>query len=408
MVKLEDIIDAYYDCRKHKRGTENALMFELDYQINCVSLYNDINNRTYKPTTSIAFIVTKPRRREIFAADFRDRILHHYVDAKIRPLLELEFIEKTCNNRKGKGTSKCVEYLRNDIIEVSENYTSNCYVAKMDISGFFMSISKSLLTTNIIKFVEEKYTGPDKEDIIWLLKVLINDNPESHCVLKSPWSEWLKIDKNKSLFFGDKDKGLPIGNLISQLLANFYLNDLDHYITEELGFTHYGRYVDDFYIVYKSKEEILNAIPLIREKLKEVGLQLHKKKFYIQHYSKGIEFVGTVIKPGRTYVHGRTVNNAFRAIEKLNKEYKPGTEENAVAVINSYLGFMKNHKTYAIRRKLLDTISPKLMQKLYISGHHEKVVLKEDYKRLSIIKLKLSNNGNKKLNQSKVRRDKCA
>ena len=140
MVKLEDIIDAYYDCRKHKRGTENALMFELDYQINCVSLYNDINNRTYKPTTSIAFIVTKPRRREIFAADFRDRILHHYVDAKIRPLLELEFIEKTCNNRKGKGTSKCVEYLRNDIIEVSENYTSNCYVAKMDISGFFMSI----------------------------------------------------------------------------------------------------------------------------------------------------------------------------------------------------------------------------------------------------------------------------
>ena len=136
MIILEDIFTAYYDCRKNKRQTENAIQFELNYDTNCISLYNDINNRIYKPSKSIAFIVTKPKRREIFAASFRDRIIHHLIDTKLRPLIENVLVDRTCNNRVGKGTTACVNYLKQDLIDASENYTQGCWVAKMDMKGF--------------------------------------------------------------------------------------------------------------------------------------------------------------------------------------------------------------------------------------------------------------------------------
>ena len=108
MFKVEDIFEAYYDCLKNKRSKESAIKFEMNYIRNCISLYNDLSNRTYRPSSSIAFIVLKPRRREIFAANFRDRVLHHLVDLKLRPLIEKELIDRTFNNRVGKGTSGCV------------------------------------------------------------------------------------------------------------------------------------------------------------------------------------------------------------------------------------------------------------------------------------------------------------
>ena len=117
-----------------------------------------------------------------------------------------------------------------------------------------MSIRKDILTEKILDYISANYFEDDREDIKWLADITVNDHPERHCVLKSPWSEWRLLDKNKSLFYVGDICGLPIGNLISQLLANFYLNEFDHYVTEDLGFPNYGRYVDDFYIVHNDKE----------------------------------------------------------------------------------------------------------------------------------------------------------
>ena len=385
MIKLEDIFEAYYDCRKNKRQTENAIQFELNYDSNCISLYNDINNRTYKPSKSIAFIVTKPKRREIFAASFRDRIIHHLIDMKLRPLIEETLIETTCNNRIGKGTTACVEYLRRDIIDVSENYTKDCWVAKMDMQGFFMSIRKDILAEKILDFIDKNYFGDDKEDIKWLTEITVNDHPEKNCILKSAWSEWSTLDRNKSLFWIGDLMGIPIGNLISQLLANFYLNEFDHYVKEYLGFTHYGRYVDDFYIVDSDKDKILNAIPFMRDKLAEVGVTLHPNKFYIQYYTRGIELVGSVVKPNRVYVHNRTVNNAFQAVKKYNKIIDIKEQAEAFAtVLNSYLGFMKHYDSYSIRRNLINAIDPRWWKVLYIGDHFYKVVVKKKYRKREI------------------------
>lgn len=387
MISIEDVFLAYYSCRKNKRGTQNAIEFEVNCEDNCIQLWKDINDRIYKPSKSIAFIVTKPRRREIFAASFRDRIVHHLIDMKIRPLLEIEFIEKTCNNRIGKGTSKCVEYLKKDILTVSNNYKEDCWVAKMDMKGFFMSIRKDLLTQQILLYISNNYNEEDKEDIKWLTEVTINDHPEKNCVLKSAWSEWALLEKNKSLFYVGDICGLPIGNLISQLLANFYLNEFDHYVSETLGFTHYGRYVDDFYIVHSDKNRILDSIPLMRTKLEEIGIELHPDKFYIQYFTRGIEFVGAVVKPARSYVHNRTVNNAFCKIREFNRI--KDVENNAdrfISSINSYLGFMKCNCSFAIRRNLLNELDRKWWDIISVDSDFGRVALRKKYNKNSSVK----------------------
>ena len=369
MFKVEDIFEAYYACLKNKRGTESAIKFEMNYIKNCISLYRDLSERTYKPSASIAFIVTKPRKREIFAANFRDRVLHHLVDLKLRPLIEKELIDRTFNNRVGKGTSGCVIQLKKDL----EGSGENDWICKMDMKGFFMSIRKSLTIEMVCNFINEKYFEDDKDDLKWLITVLISDNPEKYCIRRSAKEMWDDLDKNKSLFTIDDDLGLPIGNLISQLFANFYLNEFDHYVHEELGFSRYGRYVDDFYIIGE-KEKILSAIPLIREKLKDVGITLHPHKFYLQHASKGCEMVGAVVKKNRMYVHNRTVNNAFRKIERMTQHKRSATEKD-LASVNSYLGFMGMYSSYNIRRKL--AIQAMTLDGLSAPNNYKKMNLKQ-------------------------------
>lgn len=371
MVNVEDIFEAYYDCLKNKRSTESAIKFEMNYINNCVSLYNDLSNRTYKPSSSIAFIVLKPRRREIFAANFRDRVMHHLIDLKLRPLMEKELVDRTFNNRIGKGTSGCISQLKKDL----EKSGSNDWICKMDLKGFFMSISKKLTIEMVNKFINEKYFNDDKEDLKWLIEVLISDNPEKHCVLRSPKEMWDDLARNKSLFFIDDDLGLPIGNLISQLFANFYLNDFDHFVFDTLGFKKYGRYVDDFYIIGE-KSKILNSIPLMREKLKEVGSTLHPDKFYLQHASKGCEMVGAIVKKNRIYVHNRTVNNAFRKIDRLTQNRRSATE-NDLASINSYLGFISVYSSYNIRRRL--AINAMKLDGLSAPNNYKKMKLSKQY-----------------------------
>lgn len=342
MFEVEDIFEAYYACLRNKRNTNSAIEFEINYIKNCIELYNDLRNRTYKPSSSIAFIVTKPRLREIFAANFRDRVMHHLIDIHLRPLIEEKLIERTYNNRIGKGTSGCINQLKKDM----ESAGSSDWICKMDMKGFFMSLSKSLIVEMMTDLIRSEYEGKGEDDMVWLIEKLVMDCPEKYCTLRSPKSMWDGLSRDKSLFTSKEDKGIPIGNLISQLFANYYLNDFDHFMVG--GFPKYGRYVDDFYII-GSKEEILKAIPSIRDKLKEVGVTLHPHKFYLQHVSKGCEMLGTIVRPNRVYRHNRTVYSAFSKVEKMTGEW--ATQED-LSTVNSYLGLMKGYNTYKIRRRL--------------------------------------------------------
>jgi len=147
-ITLYDLFEAYFNCRSNKRRTDNALAFEVDYENNLIKLLKEINSGLYNPGKSIAFVVIKPVKREIFAANFRDRIVHHLIINKLNPLFEKEFIHDSFACRVGKGTHYGIRRVDHFIRTCSQNYTKDCFILKLDIKAFFMSINRGLLFKN--------------------------------------------------------------------------------------------------------------------------------------------------------------------------------------------------------------------------------------------------------------------
>lgn len=383
-IKLAEMFDAYFNCRSNKRNTANAIAFEIDYEHNLVQLCEEINNGTYQIGRSIAFIVNKPVKREIFAADFRDRVVHHLIFNKLNPLFEKQFIYDSYSCRVGKGTHFGIQRIDKFIRQCSLNYTKDCYILKLDLQGFFMSINKNILFEKLEHFIQQKYHASDKNMIIELCRKVIFNDSTKNCIIKGKRSDWNDLPETKSLFHSKPNCGLPIGNLTSQVFANFYMDTFDHYIKHDLKIKYYGRYVDDFVIVHENKEYLKNLIPKLSEFLQtELEVTIHPKKIYLQHYSKGVKFLGTVILPNRIYIANRTKGNFYNAIEKQNeiaRNHKPTKEEQQIfqSSMNSYLGIMKHYKTYKLRKVMIfKNLSAWWWNYIYLSGGLSKFVLKK-------------------------------
>jgi hypothetical protein len=372
------MIEAFHDCLRHKRGTVSAMEFSLNWMDEVVRLAESVNARTYHPSTSICFVVTRPRLREVFAANFRDRVIHHYIALRLEPLFERVFSDRTFNCRKGKGQLYGVRMLEQDMRVCSENYTTDCYILKIDLKGFFMSISKRLMADKIDSFVCQHYEGEDKEDLRYLCRTVILHEPQLDCEKKGRLELFDQLPDHKTLFRNEEGRGIAIGNLFSQIFANFYLNDFDWFIHTITPY--HGRYVDDAYLIHKDKQVLLSAVPRIRAELGKVGLKLNEKKFYLQHYTKGVKFTGSVVMPGRTYCASRTVGNFVNAIRRLNRATTIEGINHCVQSVNSYLGFLLQHDEYAIRRKYLMKIEPRLFNYIYIKGHYETIVIRKKFR----------------------------
>jgi len=374
-IELEELFQAYFNCRKNKRNTANALAFEVDYETNLVKLCKEINNGTYQIGRSISFIVNKPVKREIFAADFRDRIVHHLVIGKLNHLFEKQFIYDSYSCREGKGTHFGIQRVDKFIRQCSKNYTKDCYILKLDLQGFFMSINKTILWVKLKEFIKSKYNSQDKELLLNLCKQIIYNNPTEKCVIKGKRDSWEGLPNTKSLFHCKPNYGLPIGNLTSQIFANFYMDSFDHFVKHDLKLRYYGRYVDDFVIVHEEKEYLKILMPRLVEYLQsELQATIHPKKIYLQHYSKGVNFLGTVILPNRIYIANRTKGNFYNAIEKQNqiaRDHKPTQNEQKAfqSSMNSYLGIMKHYKTYKLRKGMIfKNLSAWWWNYAYLSG----------------------------------------
>lgn len=114
-------------------------------------------------------------------------------------------------------------------------------------------------------------------------------------------------------------KRMPIGNLTSQIFANVYLNALDHYVKHDLSMRYYGRYVDDFVLVHQDREYLRALIPIITDFLMfTLKLTLHPRKIYLQHYSKGVPFLGVIIRPNHISSGKRIKGNFYDAIARNN------------------------------------------------------------------------------------------
>lgn len=380
---LEDLFQAYFDARKNKRNTVNALEFEFNLEENIFQLHQDIINRKYDLKPSICFINQYPVKREIFAADFRDRVVHHFIYNYIYEIFDNSFIYDSYSCRKEKGTLLGIKRLNHFIRSCSENYHQDCYILKLDISGYFMNIDKNILWKKVRRVLiqnRSKVTRIDYKLLLALIEKTIFNNPTKNCKVKGKRKDWVGLPKNKSLFFSKRSCGLPIGNLTSQLFSNIYLNDFDWFVKKELDCKFYGRYVDDFFIVSKDKEFLRKIIPQIKKYLqKELNLTIHPNKIYLQHFSKGVDFLGSYLKPYRIYVKNKIKTNFNQVINDWNEKslekdfnFSKGEILDFITKTNSYLGLMSHFKTKRLRQKMVNRIEIKSYNYFYLNDFSNK------------------------------------
>lgn len=374
---LQDLHQAYQDARRHKGNKPYVKHFEMRLEHNLSELCYELWTRTYKPRPSTCFIICDPKKREVFAAEFRDRIVHHLYYNYVHEMLERTFIQDSYSCIKGRGTHYGIKRLEHHIRQESQNYQEECYVMKMDIRGYFMHINRKRLLDICMKRLTKMACHRvskgsvttwqelvDMDFVFYLTREIVLLNPVEDCRVRGREEDWRDLPHDKSLFHSQEGCGLPIGNLTSQLFSNVYLGELDDYMKRVLRCRHYGRYVDDFFVVGADKRWLHSLIPHICAFLRShLGLVLHQGKLRILCVRQGVEFLGAYLKPWRRYVGNMCLRRMTRKLKALNQSvsrYDPSHHEETYlrlrASINSFLGVLSHYRSKALRTKLMYTM----------------------------------------------------
>ena len=399
-ISLESIVEAFEDCCRKKKSSNDYLQFLPNYQSEIVRVWEDIRCGRYFPGKSKCFVVEWPVHREVFAADFADRIVHHWWSLRVNPLFEQRFIEQgdvSKNYRVGHGVHSAVNEAQRMV-----NEHPDWWVGRFDIEGFFMSMDKALLFEMLDIFIRDNYKGDDIECLLYITRIIVFHCPQDNCVRRSAVEKWSHIPPRKTLFGQPKEKGCAIGNLPSQLSANFYASVLDHWILNVKGYKHYLRFVDDFILFTPTREELVSLVPELKEYISEqLLIKLHPKKIYIQPVRNGVLFVGAMIKPDRVYISNRTRGKMYDKLRFYNKIAEEGKAlqflEKFVASMNSYLGMMIHYRTYKIRRKVYENTNSIWWQYVYMANDYKKFVIKKQYRPLEMEKKKVKSGEYKKI-----------
>ena len=345
-----NIYKCYLKCRRNKRNTINALKFELNAEEDILRLEKELKTKAYRPSRSILFFVKKPKLREIFAADFRDRVVHHILVGYLEPIFEKLFIYNSYSCRKDKGTHRAVMKLQSFIRKVSKNGKVRAYYLQLDIKSFFINIDKEILFSLIKKRTKNK-------DVLWLAEKIIFHDCTRNYIMRDKENLLNKLPQEKSLFGKKNIRGVPIGNLTSQFFANVYLNELDQFIKHRLRCRYYIRYTDDFVLLDNSRERLAKWMEKISRFLEsELRLKLNPRQTKLQPVSNGIDFVGYVVRIDYILVRRRVVNNMDRKLNYFEKSDPNGLNyemlENLRSSLQSYLGHFKWANSYRLREKL--------------------------------------------------------
>ncbi len=301
IVSVENLLEAWGEFIKGKRGRPDVQEFSLRLMDNIISLHKDLISRSYRHGPYRAFNICDPKARNIHKASIRDRLLHHAIYRKLYPFFDRTFITHSYSCRIGKGTHKALDCFRSFARKESANHTKTVWILKCDIKKFFANIDHEILLGILKNYI------PDKE-VIWLLREIIESFSSTRLGV-----------------------GLPLGNLTSQLLVNIYMNKFDQFMKSRLRIKYYLRYADDFAILSRDKRYLENLIPQISEFLNErLKLALHPDKVFIKSFSSGVDFLGWVHFSDHRVLRTASKRRMFRGLKK-----RPGEQ-----TIASYIGML--------------------------------------------------------------------
>ncbi|MEK7227355.1 MAG: reverse transcriptase/maturase family protein [Patescibacteria group bacterium] len=310
---------AWREFKKGKLKKQDIAGFGFDIEEEIFRLHKELSNFSYKHDDYTHFVICDPKRRDVHKASPRDRLLHHAVYKVLWPLFDKEFIYDSFSSRKNKGMHKAHERFAQFAWRLSRNKTSIVWVLKCDIRKFFDSIDHSILI-NILKKRLDKNT-------ISLAKEIIQS------------------------FKKDSGKGIPIGNLTSQLFSNIYLNEFDQFVKRKLQVKHYIRYADDFVILSSDKNYLSKLVPLLSDFLEvRLALSIHPRKIIIRKWHQGIDFLGYIIFPHYKILRTKTKKRILKKLDKLHKKLVQGKISNFPFSQSrqSYLGILKHCRGHSI------------------------------------------------------------
>lgn len=312
IIGLDNLLSAWQEFIKGKRKRKDVQEFSLNLMDNILSLHQDLASYLYRHGPYQAFNINDPKPRNIHKASVRDRLLHHAIYRILYPFFDKTFISDSFSCRLNKGTHRALNRFRHFHRKVSKNNTKTCWVLKCDIKRFFDNINHDILFRILNKYI------PDK-DVIWLLDGIV------------------------SSFHKIPNKGLPLGNLTSQLFVNIYMNEFDQFVKHKLKVRYYIRYADDFVVLSRGKGWLMEVQLKIRGFLsEELQLELHPEKIFIKTISSGVDFLGWVHFADHRILRTVTKKRMFRKLRENQK----------VETTASYLGLLKHGNTRKLKSML--------------------------------------------------------
>ncbi|MFH1170251.1 MAG: reverse transcriptase domain-containing protein [Candidatus Vogelbacteria bacterium] len=308
IISLDNLFTAWREFRRNKLKKQDVLAVTDNLEDNIFSLHQDLLSGTYCHGPYHSFFLCDPKKRHIHKASVRDRLLHHAIHRVLEPIFEPTFIYDSYASRDNKGLHKALKRFNQMAWKLSRNDTKTVWVLKCDVQKFFDSVDHSILFS--------------------LLRKKILDNHARNLI----------IDVIKS-FEKSSGKGLPLGNLTSQLFANIYLNHFDQFIKRELGVKNHVRYVDDFVILSNNKKYLEDVLLAVSSFLKsELSLELHQRKVIFRKWHQGVDFLGYVLFPHHQILRTKTKKRIFRKITNESRQ--------------SYFGLLKHCRGRKIREEL--------------------------------------------------------
>lgn len=311
IISLENLLSAWKEFIRGKKNKKDVLEFQRNLMGNIISLHNDLINKTYRHSKYEAFNISDPKPRSIHKASVRDRLLHHAIYRVLYPYFDRKFIQDSYSCRVNKGTHRATDKFRDFGRIVSKNNTKQCWILKCDIKKFFASIDQKVLMDIL------EYHKLHKE-VVWLVKQVTD-----------------------SFYSTEEGKGLPLGNLTSQLLVNIYMNEFDQYVKHRLKQKYYIRYADDFVFFSNNKQELQNVLSQVQTFLENnLNLTLHPNKIHLKTLFTGVDFLGWVHFPKYRVLRTVTKRRMFKNIkDNPNKQ-----------TIQSYIGLLSHGDTYKLKQ----------------------------------------------------------
>ena len=318
--------------KKGKRKKADVALFEYRLEQNLLELYRELKNETYRHKPYYSFYISDPKVRHIHKATVRDRVVHHALFKMLNPLFEPTFINDSFSCRIGKGNHLGMKRLEAITRKVSKNYTQHCFVLKCDIKKFFDSVDHDVLLELLFRKITDRS-----------VQQLLNE------VITS-------FSSSESLF---ERRGLPIGNLTSQLFANVYMNEFDHFMKDKLRVKYYARYTDDFVVVSNSSTYLHSLLPHIKKFLHDtLKLKLHPQKVSVRTLKSGVDFLGYVILPHHRLVRTKTRRRIERKFTDIVRAYRSGDikEEQLKASLQSFTGVLSHAHSHKVEQTLRNLI----------------------------------------------------